>query len=116
MSALLWSSAVACSARAVRIHLDRVDGLGDFIELEAVAPASSDLADERRLVAQLRDAFGISTDELVAISYADQLENTAPIGRLTRGSSASRRLLVEILPPRGQRRNGCQAPVCPSTG
>ncbi|ADB51467.1 class IV adenylate cyclase [Conexibacter woesei] len=59
--------------RQVRIHLDHVDGLGAFVEFEAVAPASSDLAEEHRLVAELRDALGIGRDDLVAVGYADAL-------------------------------------------
>lgn len=48
--------------REVRIHLDRVEQLGEFIELEAVAPSDSDLVHEHDLVVELRAAFGI-TDE-----------------------------------------------------
>jgi adenylate cyclase class IV len=63
---LLWQS--------VRIHLDEVEQLGTFIELEAVvAPPDSDLTHERRLVAELRDALGITDERLVALGYAEQL-------------------------------------------
>jgi adenylate cyclase class IV len=62
---LLWQS--------VRIHLDEVERLGTFIELEAVAPPDSDLAHEHRLVAELRDALGITDERLVALGYAAQL-------------------------------------------
>lgn len=54
----------------VRIHLDRVEGLGACIEFEAVAPPESDLAPERAKVARLRAAFGIGDDRLVATSYS----------------------------------------------
>jgi adenylate cyclase class IV len=62
---LLW--------RNVRIHLDEVERLGRFIELEAVALPASDLAHEHQLVAELRDALGITDDRLVALGYAEQL-------------------------------------------
>jgi adenylate cyclase class IV len=62
---LLWQT--------VRIHLDEVERLGTFIELEAVAPADSDLTDERRLIAELREALGITDERLVALGYAAQL-------------------------------------------
>jgi adenylate cyclase class 2 len=62
---LLWQS--------VRIHLDEVEQLGRFIELEAVAPADSDLAHEHQLIAELRDALGITDERLVAVGYATQL-------------------------------------------
>ena len=62
---LLWQS--------VRIHLDEVERLGTFIELEAVAPPDSDLAHEHRLIAELRDALGITDERLVAVGYAEQL-------------------------------------------
>jgi adenylate cyclase class IV len=59
--------------RGVRIHLDRVERLGSFVELEAVAAETSDLAAERALVAELRDALEIGDDRLVACGYAEQV-------------------------------------------
>ena len=41
----------------VRIHLDEVQGLGSFLELEAVTPAASNLSREYELVAELRMHF-----------------------------------------------------------
>ncbi len=57
----------------IRIHLDDVECLGTFIELEAVAPAGSDLRHEYALVEQLRDAFSITDDHLSVKGYAQQL-------------------------------------------
>jgi adenylate cyclase class IV len=57
----------------VRIHLDDVERLGTFIELEAVAPADSDLRHEHALVKQLREAFSITDDRLNARGYSQQL-------------------------------------------
>lgn len=59
--------------RDVRIHLDNVERLGRFIELEAVAPPDSDLAREHQLIAELRDALAIADERLVAVGYAEQL-------------------------------------------
>jgi predicted adenylyl cyclase CyaB len=59
---------------SVRIHLDDVEGLGHFIELEAVAPTESDLTHEHRLIAELRGAFGLHDELLMPTGYADQLE------------------------------------------
>lgn len=62
----------------VRIHLDRVDGLGDFIELEAVAPADSDLSREEGQVRSLRTRLGIEDDDLIGASYCDLVPGSAP--------------------------------------
>jgi adenylate cyclase class 2 len=59
--------------RHVRIHLDEVDGLGTFIELEAVALPESDLTREHALVLELREAFAITDARLLSHGYADQL-------------------------------------------
>lgn len=44
-----------------------------LIELEAVAPPDSDLAHEHRLIAELREALGITDERLVTLGYAEQL-------------------------------------------
>jgi homotetrameric cytidine deaminase len=67
---LLWDS--------VRIHLDDVDGLGSFVELEAVAGPDSDLAREHELVAQVRTALGIEDANLREGSYADARSTGLP--------------------------------------
>jgi homotetrameric cytidine deaminase len=62
---LLW--------KGVRIHLDEVDGLGSFVELEGVAEPGSDLSAERRRVDALGEALGIVPERIVAESYSDRL-------------------------------------------
>ena len=66
---LLWES--------VRIHLDEVEGLGSFLELEAVAEADSDLTRERRQIAQLREALRIGDAALREGSYSDAVRTAA---------------------------------------
>ncbi len=54
----------------VRIHLDRVQGLGSFVELEAVfdgSPAAE--AEQRRRVEQLMAQLGVREEDLVPLSY-----------------------------------------------
>jgi adenylate cyclase class IV len=63
---LLW--------RNVRIHLDRVEGLGDFVELEAVATVPGGLEAERDKIEALRAQLGIADERLVARGYAELLE------------------------------------------
>lgn len=63
---LLWDG--------VRIHLDTVEGLGAFVELEAVAPAQSDLSSEHAKVARLRQTLHIADDRLQPRGYAALLE------------------------------------------
>jgi adenylate cyclase, class 2 len=60
----------------VRIHLDRVEGLGNFLELEAVAPAGSDLTTERDRVTQLSDALDLE-GRILHDSYSDRLLEAA---------------------------------------
>jgi homotetrameric cytidine deaminase len=57
----------------VRIHLDEVDGLGSFIEFEAVLPDAGDLETARAKVARLRSELAIEDDALVSVGYADLL-------------------------------------------
>jgi homotetrameric cytidine deaminase len=58
----------------VRIHLDDVEGLGTFLELEAlVGPGLNDRAEAQEKVARLRGELAISDDALVVVGYADLL-------------------------------------------
>jgi predicted adenylyl cyclase CyaB len=60
----------------VKIHIDRVEGLGGFLEIEA---AGDETADHGVLLGQCREwmtAFGIREDDLVAESYSDLLLRT----------------------------------------
>ena len=59
----------------VRIHLDQVEGLGSFIEFEAVLPDAGDVAAAHSKVDRLRGELGISEDALVAVGYADLLQD-----------------------------------------
>ena len=54
----------------VRIHLDEVEGLGSFVELEAVYDGSPDsLTAQQRKVGFLMDRLGIGEEDLVDVSY-----------------------------------------------
>jgi adenylate cyclase class 2 len=55
----------------VRIHLDRVDDLGDFIEFEAVLSDDADDADGHAKLARLREVFDIRDEDLIASSYLE---------------------------------------------
>ncbi len=61
----------------VRIHLDTVEGLGSFIEFEAVAAADSDLKHERDQAARLRAAFEIDDADVIRGSYCDLMMSRA---------------------------------------
>jgi homotetrameric cytidine deaminase len=58
----------------VRIHLDSVEGLGSFVELEGVAPPESDLGPEHEKVARLQRELGI--EQILTDSYSDRLLGT----------------------------------------
>lgn len=61
----------------VRIHLDRVEGLGTFMELEAVfdgRPESEPA--ERGKVEHLLKELGVESTDLVPVSYESLLETT----------------------------------------
>lgn len=59
----------------VKFHIDRVDNLGGFIEVEAISPDGK--VPEETLQRQCNHylkAFGINEEDLVASSYSDLLE------------------------------------------
>ena len=60
-------------AGRTRIHLDRVDGLGDFVELEVVLDAQEEPVDGRREAERLMAQLGIEARDLCVNAYADML-------------------------------------------
>ncbi len=60
----------------VRIHLDHVENLGDFVEFEAVVLHKSEHESAHQTLDWLIDYFGIKGEQLVAVAYADLLLST----------------------------------------
>src|SRR5262249_54968281 len=56
-----------------RVHIDEVDGLGSFLELEVMLrPGQSD-AEGRRIAEDLLEEFGVGASQLVGEAYVDLL-------------------------------------------
>jgi adenylate cyclase, class 2 len=55
----------------VRIHLDQVEGLGHFIEFEAVVHGGCDDQAAHAKLDRLRVAFGVEPEDILRGSYAD---------------------------------------------
>jgi len=56
-----------------RIHLDVVDELGTFVELEVVLKPGQSAAEGQQIVADLMQKLGIDESDLVSCAYADLL-------------------------------------------
>ncbi len=56
-----------------RVHIDAVDGLGDFVELEVVLDPEEPTAAGVREAKQLMEALGVRSSDLVAGAYVDLL-------------------------------------------
>jgi predicted adenylyl cyclase CyaB len=56
-----------------RIHLDRVDGLGDFVELEVVLHPDQKQGEGIAIAQELMRRLGIDEDQLVKVAYIDLL-------------------------------------------
>lgn len=65
-------------AGQARIHLDEVEGLGWFIELEVVLRPDQDEADGRGIADKLMSDLGIESSDLVAGAYVDLLADEEP--------------------------------------
>ena len=61
--------------RNVRIHLDDVEGLGSFVELESVlAVPGAESPDEAAALAEVVAALGFASREMIAGGYLELLE------------------------------------------
>jgi adenylate cyclase, class 2 len=60
----------------VRLHLDRVEGLGDFGEIEAVVGSPDDEPRCRAAVDELLAAIKLTSTDLITLSYFELLRNS----------------------------------------
>lgn len=60
-------------AGRTRIHLDSVEGLGDYLELEVMLREGEDVSSGKREAEQLMARLGIDPDALVSKAYVDLL-------------------------------------------
>jgi len=60
-----------------RIHLDRVEGLGSFLELEVVLEPGQAPEEGRKIANGLMQRLGVGPNDLVAGAYIDLLERRA---------------------------------------
>ena len=57
-----------------RIHLDKVDSLGEFVELEVVLSDTECIGDGEREAQTLMNKLSISQDQLIEVAYIDLLD------------------------------------------
>jgi len=70
-----------------RIHLDRVEGLGDFMELEVTLRDGQSDVEGRAVAESLMDALGLAGAERLAGAYLDLLADVSSSG----GSASARK-------------------------
>jgi predicted adenylyl cyclase CyaB len=61
-----------------RVHLDEVEGLGSFVELEWLRQPSQTVAEGTRVVAELMQQLAIGEADLIAGAYIDLLASRNP--------------------------------------
>jgi len=64
-------------AGATRIHLDRVEGLGDFMELEVVLQDTQSDAEGSAIAEALMQALGLADAQRIAGAYMDLLARSS---------------------------------------
>jgi len=67
-------------AGPTRIHLDRVDGLGDFLELEVMLADGQSEPEGRAIAHALMQRLGVTDDQLVRGAYLDLLREQSATG------------------------------------
>ena len=60
-----------------RVHIDRVEGLGDFLELEVVLRPNQSENEGKRIAEELLAELGIEQSQLIAEAYVDLLSARA---------------------------------------
>jgi adenylate cyclase len=64
-----------------RVHLDRVEGLGEFVELEVVLDEEQDAREGTGIARDLMRRLGISEDRLLKTAYIDMMQVRPPEAR-----------------------------------
>ena len=83
LSAALGSAGIVTKTRRLywigqtRVHIDRVDGLGDFLEFEVVLRLGQTETEGREIAEQLLSEFEIRPEQLIAEAYVDLLGRAA---------------------------------------
>ena len=57
-----------------RVHLDKVEGLGDFIELEVVLRDEQSAAEGERIANEIMQMLGIRVEDLIENAYVDMMK------------------------------------------
>jgi predicted adenylyl cyclase CyaB len=63
-----------------RIHLDEVEGLGSFVELEVMLSTGQRLAEGEEIASRLMAVLGIDKSDLIEGAYIDLLERVSSLG------------------------------------
>lgn len=63
-----------------RVHLDRVEGLGDFVELEVVLSEKQDVGDGTVVARRLMAELGVPESQLIEKAYIDLLQDSGVDG------------------------------------
>ena len=71
-------------AGQTRIHLDEVEGLGCFLELEVVLREGQTNEEGQRTAEALMARLGIQPEDLVNVAYIDLLEKSEPVDNALR--------------------------------
>ncbi len=81
LSAALGTRGVVRKSRTLylvgptRVHLDRVEGLGEFVELEVVLGAGQGISEGNAIARDLMARLAISPDQRIQKAYIDLLED-----------------------------------------
>ncbi|RCN30721.1 putative adenylyl cyclase CyaB [Ancylostoma caninum] len=59
-----------------RIHIDSVEGLGDFMELEVCLHEDESISDGQRVADEIRQKLGVLTEDLLEGAYMDMLNES----------------------------------------
>ncbi|KAK2519374.1 hypothetical protein Q9966_014000 [Columba livia] len=63
-----------------RVHLDSVEGLGDFLELEVVLTEEQSVEDGERVACELMKELGVEEEDLISGAYLDLLLAKGELG------------------------------------